>query len=88
MAKHQCCAAFLFFFKKLESIAPQKLIAEWEHNLRHGFMHGYLDADLLHVMETQVPPGHMDSIGAFRTSLLVRCLSERLACKLYLFPML
>ena len=47
-------------------MAPSKDFPAMERVLMEQFMHGYLDADLQHVLETAVPPGDLAAIGSFR----------------------
>lgn len=63
---HQCCGAFLYFSQKLRDIAPEKEYPAMLDSLKSQFVHGYLDADLQHVLECNVPPGDLAAIGAFR----------------------
>ena len=63
---HQHCGLFLFFLAKLRDIAPSKDFGTMEGSLKDQFMHGYLDGDLAHVMESMVPPGDPAAITSFR----------------------
>ena len=63
---HQCCGAFIYFIQKLRDMAPEKEYPAMLESLQSQFIHGYLDADLLHVLECNVPPGDLAAIGSFR----------------------
>ena len=64
---HQACGCFLFFLQKFKAIVPEKELAEMERGLRSQFMSGFLDGDLLHVLEEQVPlSADIKAVGAFR----------------------
>ncbi|CAK9116298.1 unnamed protein product [Durusdinium trenchii] len=61
------CGCFLFFLQKFKAIVPEKELAEMERGLRSQFMSGFLDGDLLHVLEEQVPlSADIKAVGAFR----------------------
>ena len=34
--------------------------------LKQQFMYGYMDGDIMHVLETEVPPGQLAAVSAFR----------------------
>lgn len=66
LQKHQACGAFLWFLSSLQKMAPSEMWPEIDKSLRSQFSQGYMDPDLLHALETQVPPGDLKSLGAFR----------------------
>ena len=66
---HQCCGLFLYFLARLRDIAPSKDFGNMETSLLDQFMHGYLDGDLAHVLESMVPPGDLAAIASFRRPL-------------------
>ena len=63
---HQVAGLFLTMLAKLELVAPSRDFPAMRSGLLDQFMHGYLDADLQHVLEQSVPPGDPNSIGGFR----------------------
>ena len=63
---HQSCGAFVHFLEELESIAPPAEYQEAARALHSQFGFGYLDPDLLHCLESTVPPGDVRSVSAFR----------------------
>ena len=69
--KHAVCGAFLFFLNELSKIAPARDFTTMETHLKHQFAWGYMDADLTHVLETQVPPGSLAGVSAFRPGFMV-----------------
>ncbi|CAE7798012.1 unnamed protein product [Symbiodinium sp. CCMP2592] len=66
VTKHACCAAMLHFLGLLEAMCPGKEFPELRRQLMHQFHHGYLDTDLVHVLESAVPPADLKSVSAFR----------------------
>ena len=66
LVKHQACAAFLHFLSVLQGMAPPDFFAEAKTSLHGQFMLAYLDPDLVHALETSVPPGNIQSISSFR----------------------
>ena len=66
MAKHAACGGFLHFLAELEKIAPAGQFQQMAAHLQHQFEFGYIDADLLHALETSVPPGKLGDVSAFR----------------------
>ena len=79
--KHAATGGFLHFLAQLESMAPSSSFSEFESQLRRQFLYGYLDSDILHVLDTQVPPGSVKDVPAFR--LLPTC-SRVSVCVFYL----
>ena len=65
--KHQCCAAFLHFLQLLEKMSPPDLFKTASESLTQQFMKGFIDPDLCHAIENQVPPGDLHQISAFRS---------------------
>jgi hypothetical protein len=49
-------------------MAPAADYPEMEKDLKQQFRYGYLDPDILHSLETMVPPGDIQMVGAFRTA--------------------
>ena len=68
LGKHQACGGFLHYLRQLEKMAPGGDFAEMEKDLRQQFQYGYLDPDILHSLETMVPPGNIQMVSAFRTA--------------------
>ncbi|CAL1141851.1 unnamed protein product [Cladocopium goreaui] len=66
---HQLCGLYLFFLQRLRDIAPAADFPTISAGLLDQFLHGYLDGDLGHSLESSVPPGDLSSIGAFRRPL-------------------
>lgn len=66
---HQASGAFIHYHDALERGFPAKAFPDASTSLRAQFLEGYLDPDLLHSLNTSVPPGDMKSIGSFRLSL-------------------
>ncbi|CAK9096397.1 FO synthase subunit 1, partial [Durusdinium trenchii] len=66
LAVHQAGGAFLHFLSVLQKMAPAALYTQAEVSLRDQFSQGFMDADLLHVITTGVPPGDIKSVGSFR----------------------
>ena len=64
---HLATAGYLFFLEALRSQAPAGDFEEMKANLDISFDAGLLDSDIVHVLETQVPPGDLRQISAFRT---------------------
>lgn len=48
-------------------MAPAADFPAMEADLRKQFQYGYLDPDILHSLESQVPPGDIRMVSAFRT---------------------
>ena len=67
LSKHQACGAFLHFLKHLERVAPASEFPKMAEDLKKQFAFGYLDPDLIHSLESQVPPGDISQVAAFRT---------------------
>ena len=65
-AKHATAGAFLFFLKQLEGLAPSKEYPEMQRQLTQQFIHGYLDNDLLRILENHVPPSTVKDVPSFR----------------------
>lgn len=64
---HQAAGCFLFFLKKLKQICPEGEYAETSRGLRSQFMSGFLDADLVTTLESQVPAAaDIMEVKAFR----------------------
>lgn len=66
LSKHQCCAMFLHFLSRLQRMCPPSEFNEAAVNLRQQFCQGFMDPDLLHAAEQQVPPGDLEGVAAFR----------------------
>eukprot|EP00438_Fugacium_kawagutii_P023793 Skav228140 [mRNA] locus=scaffold2683:22736:26272:- [translate_table: standard] len=67
---HQACGGFQHFLTSLERIAPGSEFKGMQEELKQQFKYGYLDPDILHCLNTQVPPGDLKSVSAFRTDAL------------------
>ena len=67
-ALHQCCGLFQHFIHKLGEVLPGGEIQAARDKLKTHFLLGGMDAELLTVAETRVPPGDLKSLGAFRRS--------------------
>lgn len=68
LGKHQACGGFLHYLRLLQQMAPAADYPEMEKDLKQQFRYGYLDPDILHSLETMVPPGDIQMVGAFRTA--------------------
>lgn len=68
VAKHQVCGAFLHFLDEFSKVCPAGEFKGISKNLHTQFQSGYMDPDLAHCLETQVPPGDMSAITSFRLS--------------------
>ena len=77
MSKHQACGGFLHYLKILEGMAPAAEFQQMSEELHRQFQYGYLDPDILHSLESSVPPGDISMVSAFRTE----CVSEGLALR-------
>ena len=80
---HQATAAFLHFLSVLQRGFPAKEFSEAEASLQQQFRQGFLDPDLLHAVNGQVPPGDVRSVGAFRPgngAVLLFCTSQSWFC--------
>ena len=66
LSKHQCCAMFLHLLSRLQRMCPPSDFKAAADNLRQQFCQGFMDPDLLHAAEQQVPPGDLEAIAAFR----------------------
>lgn len=66
LQKHQARGAFLHFLACLQKITPGEMWADVKLSLENQFQQGYLDPDLLHVLETEVLAGDLKGVGAFR----------------------
>lgn len=69
ISKHQICGAFLHFVDEFSKVCPAGSFSSIAQNLRTQFQSGYMDPDLAHCLETQVPPGDMSAINSFRLSV-------------------
>ena len=69
VAKHQACGAFLHFLAILQKMSPPSLFEEAKASLEAQFTMGFLDPDLCHILDTQVPPGDIKALGAFRPKM-------------------
>lgn len=67
LLKHQCCAVFLHFLGRLQRVSPPAEFKLAEESLEQQFLQGLLDFDLQHAVESQVPPGDMSAVAAFRS---------------------
>ena len=63
---HQAAGCFLHFISELKKIAPPERFQQARDGLMEQFMQGFMDADLCHVLSSQVPPGDIKSVSAFR----------------------
>ena len=62
----QLCGGFIHYLGELEKMMPPAMFMEASEALRMSFLSGFLDPDLQHCLQTQVPPGDLPGIGAFR----------------------
>lgn len=69
VVKHQACGAFLHYLKCFERMCPAAEFPDISEQLTKQFLLGFLDPDLLHSLEQQVPPGDLKAISAFRRGL-------------------
>jgi len=67
---HAACGAFLHFVRLLQSQVPQADFRQREANLRQQFALGVFDPDLLHAIESSVPPSSLDSVSFLRRGLM------------------
>lgn len=58
----------MFFLEALRAQAPAGDFEEMKKNLDISFDAGLLDSDIVHVLESQVPPGDLRQISAFRST--------------------
>lgn len=63
---HQLCGGFIHYCAELEKMMPPAMFKEANEALRNSFLSGFLDPDLQHCLQTQVPPGDLRGISAFR----------------------
>ena len=69
---HQVCGAFLWFQTKMQAMCPESQFADIQKEVSSQFVAGLLDADLLHIVETQVPANSdIKAVAGFR---LGRCM--------------
>lgn len=71
-AKHQATGVFLHFLKEFEKVCPAGQFQAASESLLSQFKSGYLDCDLQHCLESQVPPADMAAISGFRTVLILK----------------
>ena len=71
--KHAVCGGFLHFLNELKKIAPSKDYLDMKKQLTSQFAFNYLDSDIQHVLETQVPPGCLAGVSAFRRGFHLVC---------------
>ena len=67
LARHQACGCFVYYMKKLKGVAPVSEFESCREALVGQFQLQYLDGDLLHHLETAVPPGNLEDVSAFRS---------------------
>ena len=63
---HQMCGGYIYFMAELSKMMPPALYAEAEQSLLKAFLDGFIDPDLSHCLSTQVPPGDLKGVAAFR----------------------
>ena len=68
MLIHQAGGCFLHFLSVLQRMSPANSFNDARDRLMDQFMKGFMDADLLHVLSSSVPPGDIKSVGSFRTA--------------------
>ena len=68
MSLHQAGGCFLHFLAILKKMSPASSFDDARAKLEDQFMKGFMDADLLHVLSSSVPPADIKSIGSFRTA--------------------
>ncbi|CAE7945690.1 unnamed protein product [Symbiodinium sp. KB8] len=66
MLQIQKATGFLHWLHLLEKEAPSKDYDTMATQLKQQFMYGYMDGDIMHVLETEVPPGQLAAVSAFR----------------------
>ena len=73
MHLHQVCGAFVHFLGEMSKMTPTTIFQEASVELKQSFLSGFLDMDLQHCLQTQVPPGDCKGIAAFRREVAVIC---------------
>ena len=73
--RHQCCGLYIHYMGLLQKRIPQGKWAEVERSLDSQFTFGFLDTDLQHSLTSEVPPGNMETVSAFRCPASM-CLHE------------
>lgn len=64
--KHQCCGMFCHLLDCLERNAPATQFKDMQDRLHKMFMESFMDPDLLHMVSSEVPPGDLKTVAAFR----------------------
>ncbi|CAK9079470.1 unnamed protein product, partial [Durusdinium trenchii] len=67
--KHQCCGMFCHLLDCLERNAPATQFKDMQDRLHKMFMESFMDPDLLHMVSSEVPPGDLKTVAAFRPFL-------------------
>lgn len=65
---HTCCGAFLTLIDQLQSRIPEKDYQAALPSIQEQFLLGYLDPEILHVVETTVPPANLTQVSFLRTA--------------------
>lgn len=68
---HQSCGIFVHFLGELSKMTPTETFNEASIELKRSFLSGFLDMDLQHCLQTQVPPGDCKQVAAFRRGGLI-----------------
>lgn len=67
----QLCGGFIHYCAELEKMMPPTMFKEAQVALRNSFLSAFLDPDLQHCLQTQVPPGDLRGISAFRQACVI-----------------
>lgn len=70
-AVHSACGGFLAIMTALKAEIPQSDFAQNEAQIREQFHLGYLDPDIIHFLESTIPPVNLQEVGFVRTGFAV-----------------
>eukprot|EP00435_Cladocopium_sp_Y103_P033211 s2906_g8.t1 len=76
---HAACGAFQHFMRLLQRGVSQADFQRREANLKQQFALGVFDPDLLHAIETTVPPSSLESVGFLRRGLMEASLAAEIS---------
>ncbi|CAE7315755.1 unnamed protein product, partial [Symbiodinium sp. CCMP2456] len=62
MLQIQKATGFLHWLRLLEMEAPAKDYDTMATQLKQQFMYGFMDGDIVHILETEVPPGELAAV--------------------------
>ena len=66
MTVHASCAGFIAILEALKNAIPQADFAREEPQLRQQFQLSYLDPDIVHFLESTVPPVQLTEVNFVR----------------------